>query len=289
MDKLSSFIRLLAELNKVRITIVVTLTTLAGYTLAAKSIDSHVILPLLGIFILACGSAAFNQFQEQDRDILMKRTKNRPLPSGKIKPVWVVVIAFIEIVLGTWIVFVGSNIEAAILAFLAFVWYNLIYTPLKRVTAFAVIPGSVIGAIPPVVGWVAGGGGLTDPGLFVLAFFFFISQVPHFWLLMLKYGQEYVNAGFPSITTTMNTVQIKRVTFVWTVATALNAFLLVGSGLFQTLFFKILVILAALWLVFIFSRLMRKKEQELRPFHYFMRLNYFVLVVILSMIIDPLL
>ncbi|MBN2615505.1 MAG: protoheme IX farnesyltransferase [Bacteroidales bacterium] len=289
MKKLRSFLALLAELNKVRITIVVTLTTLAGYTLAAKTIDTHVLLPLLGIFILACGSAAFNQFQEQDRDILMERTKNRPLPSGRIKPVWVVVIAFIEIVLGTWIVFVGSNIEAAILAFLAFVWYNLIYTPLKRVTAFAVIPGSVIGAIPPVVGWVAGGGKLTDPGLFIIAFFFFISQVPHFWLLMLKYGQEYVNAGFPSITTTMNTVQIKRVTFVWTVATALNAFLLVEAGLFQITFFKILVLLAAAWLVFIFSRLLRKKEQELRPFHYFMRLNYFVLVVIISMIIDPLL
>ncbi|MBN2638168.1 MAG: protoheme IX farnesyltransferase [Bacteroidales bacterium] len=288
MKKISTLLSLLAELNKVRITIAVTLTTLAGYTLAAKTIDSHIILPLIGIFITACGSAAFNQFQEKDKDILMQRTKNRPLPSGRIKPIWVLIIAFTEIILGTWIVYIGSNFEAAFLAFLAFVWYNIIYTPLKRVTAFAVIPGSVIGAIPPVVGWAAGGGSLTDPGLFIIAFFFFISQVPHFWLLMLKYGQEYVDAGFPSITTTLNTIQIKRVTFVWTIATAINAVLLVEAGLFQTLFFKMLVIIGALWLVFIFSRLL-KKEEELKPFHYFMRLNYFVLIVILSMIIDPLL
>ena len=288
MKKLTSFLGLLAELNKVRITIVVTLTTLAGYTLAAKTIDSHVVLPLIGIFILACGSAAFNQFQEKDKDILMKRTHQRPLPSGRIKPGWVVLIAFIEIFAGTYLIYIGSNIEAAFLGFLAFIWYNIIYTPMKRITAFAVIPGSVIGAIPPVVGWVVGGGSLSDPGLFIIAFFFFMSQVPHFWLLMLKYGQEYVDAGFPSITNVMNTVQIKRVTFVWTVATSLNAIMLVISGLFVTLVFKIAVIAAAIWLVYIFGKLLSKKHKEFNPFYYFMRINYFVLVVIIAIIIDPL-
>ena len=282
------FLSLLGELNKVRITIAVTLTTLAGYTLAHKQIDTAVILPLIGIFILACGSAALNQYQERDRDILMKRTKNRPIPTGKLSPNGALAIAIAEILIGTFILYVGSNVEAAIVGFLAFVWYNLIYTPLKRKTAFAVIPGSVIGALPPVVGWVAGGGSLIDPKLLVLAFFFFMTQVPHFWLLMLKYGQEYVDAGYPSVTTTFNQKQIKRVTFVWTVASALVVLLMIYSGLITTLFFKITVLLASVWLIYIFTKLFKKISVTLNPFYYFMRLNYFVLSVILALIIGPL-
>jgi protoheme IX farnesyltransferase len=164
----------------------------------------------------------------------------------------------------------------------------LIYTPLKRKTAFAVIPGSVIGALPPVVGWLAGGGSLIDPKLLVLAFFFFMTQVPHFWLLMLKYGQEYVDAGYPSVTTTFTQKQIKRVTFVWTVASALVVLLMIYSDLITTLFFKVMVLLASVWLIYIFTKLFKKISVTLNPFYYFMRLNYFVLSVILALIIGPL-
>lgn len=281
-------LRLLAELNKIKITIAVTLTTLAGFTLVARTIDQRVILPLIGIFILACGAAAFNQFQERKEDVLMKRTKDRPLPSGKVKPSTAILIAFIEIILGTWLVYVGSNFEAALLGFMAFVWYNLIYTPLKKVSAFAVIPGSVIGAIPPMVGWVVGGGHLLNERLIILAFFFFISQVPHFWLLMLKYGEEYHNAGFPTINNILSPIQIRRVTFVWVVATSLDAIMLVVTGIFGTFFFKIVVVLASVWLVVEFSKLLRRPDQDFSPFRYFMRLNYMLLVIMISMIIDPL-
>jgi protoheme IX farnesyltransferase len=288
MKKLKDFISILTELNKTRITFVVTLTTLAGYVLANKHIDSNVILPMVGIFILACGSAALNHYQDRDKDALMERTKNRPLPSGRISERNVLLISAIEILAGTWIIYLGSNLEAAILGFMAFIWYNGIYTPLKRVTAFAVIPGSVIGAIPPAVGWVAGGGALLDIRLVVLTVFFFISQVPHFWLLMLKYGKEYEVAGFPSITSVMTPVQIKRAIFIWTVSTAIIGALIVLSGLVITTFFKIMVFAAAAWLIALFSRLLRKAYFDFNPFRYFMSINYFVLVLIIAMIVDPL-
>lgn len=283
-----NYFKLWAELNKVRITIIVTLTTLAGYTLAARTIDQNVILPLIGIFILACGSAAMNQYQERDMDKLMKRTMNRPIPSGRIKPGMALIISIAEIILGVGVVYMGSDLATALLAFMAFIWYNIIYTPLKRVTAFAVIPGSVIGSIPPMVGWVAGGGSLLNPDLYTMAFFFFISQVPHFWLLTLKYGEEYHQAGFPVITRFFNPVQTRRVTFVWIVATSLNIILLVFTGLFNTLAFQIILISAALWLIIEFSKLLRKSVVEFNPFKYFMRLNIFLLIVILAMILDPL-
>lgn len=284
MDK----IRLIADLHKFRITFATTLTTLAGYALASGTVDKRVILVLIGIFILASGSAAFNHFQERNTDILMKRTRNRPIPSGKIKPSAVVVIALLEIIGGTILIYTGSGFVAAFLGFLAFVWYNLVYTPLKKITSFAVIPGSVIGAIPPMVGWVAGGGSLLDPALFVLAFFFFMSQVPHFWLLMLHYGDDYNAAGFPVINNVLTYTQIKRVTFVWIVATALNIVLLVFAGLFETFVFKAVVLSAAVQLIVVFSGLLRKSNENFDPFRYFSQLNYIMLVIILSMILDPL-
>lgn len=288
MSRPTNAFRLLAELHKYRITIAVTLTTLAGFALATGTIDKRIILPLIGIFLLSSGAASLNQYQERKMDSLMIRTRNRPIPSGRIKPSTVVIIASLEIIFGTLLVYIGSNLEAAILGFLAFVWYNIIYTPLKKITPFAVIPGSVIGAIPPMVGWVVGGGSITDIELIVLSFFFFISQVPHFWLLMLEYGEDYKTAGFPVITDILNSTQIKRATFIWIVATAMNIVLLVIVGLFQTLFFKIVVLISAVWLIVAFSKLIRKYVTDFQPFKHFLQLNYFLFVIILSMILDPL-
>ena len=189
-------LKLLAELGKVKITFAVALTTIAGYVLAGGSFDQGLILPVMGIFILACGSSALNHFQDSDRDGLMKRTSNRPIPSGKISKTNALLISLALIVFGSAAIWIGSDFTGFQLGLLALIWYNGIYTPMKRKTAFAVIPGSVIGSIPPVVGWVAGGGDLFDIQVLVMAFFFFIWQVPHFWLLMLKYGDEYVEAGY---------------------------------------------------------------------------------------------
>ena len=284
MDKL----KLLLEINKVRITFAVTLTMLAGYALAKNAIDTGVILPMLGIFILACGAAALNHYQDKDRDALMERTRKRPIPSGKISGNRVLIISFAEIILGTYLIYLGSGFLAAQLGLLALIWYNAIYTPLKRKTAVAVIPGSIIGSIPPMVGWVAGGGSLTDPRLIILAFFFFVWQVPHFWLLMLNYGKEYENAGYPSITAKISKQQIKNATFIWTAATAIAALMLPVYGLVTTLFFKMIIIIAAVWLVAVFAPLLQKGKKEFNPFYYFMRINYFVLVMIISLSIDPL-
>jgi hypothetical protein len=84
-------------------------------------------------------------------------------------------------------------------------WYNGVYTFLKRKSPFAAIPGAVIGAIPPAIGWICGKGALSfDPQILALSFFFFIWQVPHFWLLLLNFGRDYEKAGFPSLTRIFN-------------------------------------------------------------------------------------
>lgn len=276
------------DLNKVRITFAVTLTTIAGYLLAVGRIESQMILPVLGIFILACGSAAFNHIQDRDKDALMVRTSNRPLPSGEISLTMATIIGSIEVIIGSVLIYIGGGFLAMQLGLLALIWYNGIYTPLKRKTAFAVIPGSIIGALPPLVGWVAAGGSLTDPKALILGLFFFMWQVPHFWLLMMKYGEEYQKAGFPSITSKISKQQVKNSTFLWTVATAVSALMVAMSGLVGLLLTKILILLASVWLIIVFSQLLRSKTKEFNPFYYFMRINYFVLIMILVLSIDPL-
>lgn len=276
------------ELGKVRITFAVSLTTITGYILAAGVIDAGLILPTLGIFLLASGSSAINQYQERERDAMMGRTSNRPIPSGRISPLGALIFAILLSAVGSALIYIGSGMLAMQLAILALIWYNGIYTPLKKRTAFAVVPGSVIGAIPPLVGWVAGGGDLLDPRALFIAFFFFIWQVPHFWLLLLKFGKEYENAGLPSITSFYSDKQIKNTTFIWTMATAVAALMLPVFGIVNSKLIGIGLLVAVIWLVFVFSRLLKKSDQTFNPRHYFMKINYFVLFMIIFLSVDSL-
>jgi protoheme IX farnesyltransferase len=283
---IKSFIKTLLELAKVRITFAVALTTITGYVLAGESFDGGLVLPTLGIFLLACGSSAINHYQERERDAKMERTMGRPIPSGRISPNGALLFALILSLAGSYILLLGSGFTGMQLGLLALLWYNAIYTPLKRKTAFAVVPGAVIGSIPPLVGWVAGGGHICDPRAMVMAFWFFIWQVPHFWLLMLKYGEEYKAAGFPSITSVYSTTQIKNITFIWIMATAVSALMLPFFNVVDSWIVIAGMIISSIWLIIVFTGMLWKKEQKFRPFHYFMRINYYVLSIIILLSID---
>jgi protoheme IX farnesyltransferase len=284
-----TFIHTLLELSKVRITFAVSLTTITGYVLASGRFDAGLILPTLGIFILACGSSALNHYQEKDKDAQMERTRNRPIPSGRISPEGALAVAILLTIIGSALIYIGSGFLAMQLGILALIWYNAIYTPLKKKTAFAVVPGSVIGAIPPMVGWVAGGGSLADPRAMIIAFFFFIWQVPHFWLLLLKFGKEYEQAGFPSITSFYSNKQIKNTTFVWTMATAVTALMLPVFGIVNSLVIAIGLLVLVIWLVVVFAKLLKPGDEKFNPRYYFMKINYFVLFMIIFLAVDSLL
>ncbi|MDG1900971.1 MAG: protoheme IX farnesyltransferase [Bacteroidales bacterium] len=286
--QIKRWFNILMDLNKVRITFAVTLTTIAGYILAKDGIDLGIISPVIGIFVLACGSAALNHIQDQDKDAIMERTSNRPIPSGQISAKLATIIGLMEVIIGSVILYLGSGFLALQLGLVTLIWYNGIYTPLKRKTAFAVIPGSIIGALPPLVGWVSAGGSLLDPKAMVLGLFFFMWQIPHFWLLMLKYGKEYQEAGFPSITSKLNIQQVKNSTFLWTVATAISALMVAMSGLINLIIFKLMILAAAIWLVVVFAKLLKPKSVDFNPIYYFIRINYFVLIMILVLSIEPL-
>jgi len=280
--------KILAEVTKLRITIFVTITTMFGFIAATNSIDGKILLPTIGILLLACGSAALNHFQERKTDAMMDRTKKRPIPSGKISASSVLTLSLSLIMLGSVLIFIGSGWLALSFGLLNLIWYNGVYTPLKKITPLAIIPGSLVGAIPPIVGWVAGGGYLFDPQIILISFFFFIWQIPHFWLLLMVLDKDYQKAGFPTLTQIFNQQQLGRITFIWIIATGVTGLLIPLFQISQNEFINLSLFIAALWLAFKSINLLQQ-TQETSAFKFaFRSINYFALFVVIIVSIDKL-
>lgn len=289
MKLLIETFRILSELTKFRITSFVTLTTFLGYILFKKTVELDVVGVLIGVLLLSSGSAIFNQFQEREFDSKMNRTRRRPIPSGKVTPKIAFALGFIFSIGGLIVLLVGYNLLSALLGILALVWYNLIYTPMKRKFALAVVPGSLIGSIPPVIGWVAAGGYIFDSSILMVAFFLFIWQIPHFWLLMLFFDEDYKSSGFPTLTDYFSKSQIFRLTFIWMLSLgvaslAMPLFMLIDNPIFN---YGLLV--TALWLIWNSTKLIRKSEEREILLTEFRTINVFVLLVVFQLSIDKLL
>jgi protoheme IX farnesyltransferase len=220
-----------------------------GFILAAD--PAWEVFPALfaGVFLLSCGACALNQVQERDLDARMARTAGRPIPSGRVRPGRALGLALLLILSGEGLLLFTGNAAAPLLGVAAVLWYNVVYTGLKRVSAFAVVPGALVGATPPAMGWAAGGGSLSDPSLASLAFFFFMWQVPHFWLHLQSYGKEYAEAGLPSLTEVFSAAQLERLAFQWVLATAVSALLLGLIGPLLSPHVKVCLLAGSLWLV----------------------------------------
>lgn len=281
-------IKILIEVTKLKITFFVTITTMFGYIAATNSIDAGIILPIIGILLLACGSAALNHYQERKTDSMMDRTKNRPIPSGRISANDTLIISLILIIVGSVLLFIGSGLLALSLGLLNLIWYNAVYTPLKKVSPFAIIPGSLVGAIPPAVGWIAGGGGILDPQIILISFFFFIWQIPHFWLLLMLLDKDYQKAGFPTLTQIFNQRQLGRITFVWIIATAVTGLLIPLFQISQNLFINYSLFFAALLLAYKSINLLQQTQKATSFKFAFRSINYFALFVVLIVSIDKL-
>jgi protoheme IX farnesyltransferase len=162
------------ELCKIKISLFSALSAATGYILVSGELTAAISIPVMGVFFLACGAGALNQYQEKNIDALMVRTQSRPIPSDRIKMQHASYCATLLLVIGFLILSSLGNFAVIGLSVFAVIWYNLIYTYLKRITAFAAVPGAVTGAIPPAIGWVSGGGQVSDHGLLAICFFFFL-------------------------------------------------------------------------------------------------------------------
>jgi protoheme IX farnesyltransferase len=185
------------ELAKARLSALVVLTALTGYLLAytAPLNWGHLLLTLIGTTLAAWSANALNQWAEADRDARMKRTCNRPLPSGRIQPGAALGFALVCGVGGVGLLGLATNILTAGLGLITILIYVLIYTPLKTRSTLNTVVGAICGAIPPMMGWSAAAGRL-DAGAWVLGAALFVWQMPHFLALAWMYRQDYARAGY---------------------------------------------------------------------------------------------
>ena len=188
------------QLTKLRLSISVVFSSLAGYLLASDKLETQVLLGLFfGGFAMVGASNAFNQLIEKNKDSLMIRTQNRPLPSGRMSNIVAATIATVLAVFGI-LILQYINFKTALFGALSIFLYTCIYTPLKSVTSLSVFVGAFPGAIPFMLGWVAATGSFgIEPGiLFMIQFFW---QFPHFWAIGWMVDEDYKNAGFKMLPT----------------------------------------------------------------------------------------
>lgn len=203
------------QLGRFELSTMVALSTLAGYLFYGGLWQIQALSVTVGVGLLAAGCSALNQWQEQDLDIRMERTKQRPLLTEKISPATALLLASLSIGCGSLLLFSLPGSMPLLLGLLAVIWYNAIYTPLKRRTPFAAIPGAICGALPPLIGWTAAGGALITQKSLILAGTLFVWQIPHTWLLLCYYRDDLQRSGLPNIFKAIPTQRLLKINNCW--------------------------------------------------------------------------
>ena len=222
-EKKDSFITDFKEITKVRLAISVVFSAIAGYFLGAETIIfSELVILSIGGYCMVGASNAFNQIIEKDLDALMKRTKNRPIPAGRMTTQKALTIATVLTIIGLSLLYY-LNPKTAMFGAISIFCYVSLYTPLKTKTPLSVFVGAIPGAIPFMLGWVAATGnfGIEAGTLFMIQFFW---QFPHFWAIGWFLYDDYKNGGFFMLPTGKkdNTTATQIIIYtVWTIACSL--------------------------------------------------------------------
>ena len=194
--KLMSFLKVIFELTKFRLSFLVSFSAIFGYILASDII-SFLDLFLLGLsgYLITASSVINNQIFEIDLDKIMDRTKNRPLPTKRITTKSALAVSICFALLGFLIMTYWFNPLASLFSLSSLLIYTFIYTPLKRHGPIAVFVGAIPGALPPLIGWVAFSGDVTIEAIIIFSIQF-IWQFPHFWAIAWVYYDDYNKVGF---------------------------------------------------------------------------------------------
>ena len=188
------------ELAKPRLNFLVVATSAAGYYLGAPGAPelAPMAQAVAGTALVAGGAAVLNQVYERDTDALMRRTRTRPLPDGRVAPADACIYGLVLSGCGLALLATRANLLAAIVALVTLLTYLVVYTPLKRRSPMATLVGAVPGALPALIGWVARHGSWSVGGWSLFAIVF-CWQIPHFMAIAWLYRDDYRKAGFPML------------------------------------------------------------------------------------------
>jgi heme o synthase len=192
MQKLKSY----KQLVKLNLSLLVVFGSVVGYLIVpgVAITASKIIWLFIGGMLITASANACNEVFEMDTDLIMKRTSTRPLPTGQMSILEALSFAFIALIIGCVIMYWQFNLLSTLLSVLSFAIYTMLYTPLKRISSICVFVGAIPGALPVLIGWVAGANSITYAGLtlFILQF---LWQFPHFWAIAWIGNDEYKKAG----------------------------------------------------------------------------------------------
>jgi heme o synthase len=287
LKRLSFFIKQISLLSRFKLSLSVAFSTLVAYLLADGSISMTPFCLLTGIFLLSSGASALNQIQERKFDVKMLRTHLRPIPNGKLSLNSSWIIAVILLISGLAVLFAFGTFLSFMLGVFSLLWYNGFYTGLKRITAFAMVPGTLTGVIPIIIGWEVARGSLTDLTFMFICLFMVVWQLPHFILLMLRYKEDYIRAGFPALTDKYSLRSVKDIITSGVVAMLTVVVGMMYFGVFHNMVIQIITGLLCLSFVIIFMKDLYKKQGELKVA--FISINVFMLGVMILLLVDKLL
>lgn len=183
------------ELTKPRLSMMSVITALLGYLAVGTGDATSLISVFFGTALAAGGAAALNMWWEREEDANMHRTSDRPLPKEQVSANATLVFGILLSLAGPTILWLGSNALAGVLTAVTIVTYVLLYTPLKKVTPWSTEIGAFPGALPPLIGWVAGADSIGWVGLFLFAVLY-VWQIPHFMAISWLYKEDYARSGF---------------------------------------------------------------------------------------------
>ena len=252
------------QLTKFRLAISVVFSSVAGYLLAVDQIEVSILLGLFfGGFAMVGASNAFNQWIEKDKDALMDRTKNRPLPAGRMNNLTALFIASLLTLLGIFILN-NINFKTALFGALSIFIYTCVYTPLKSVTPLSVFVGAFPGAIPFMLGWVAATGSFgVEPGILFMVQFFW--QFPHFWAIGWMMDDDYKKAGFKMLPTgnpdRATAFQIVFYTL-WTIIISITPYTHFSGALTLSMGTVLCLVLIGVYFLYHALKLMQKRSKE---------------------------
>lgn len=222
-------VSLYARLIRLRISLFAALSAAAGYIMESGAVWADISAVFSGVFLMAAGSGAMNQVLERKIDSLMARTMHRPVASGKIRVNNAAAFS-IALLSGGACVLAQFGAAPVMLGVLASIWYNGPYVWLKRRVSSAFMAGALSGALPPMIGWSAAGGGIMQPRILFVAAFFYLWQAPHYMLILLRHGSDFKRASLPVLSDSVSDAGLRRIAFVWVLTAAVMAVMMPMFG-----------------------------------------------------------
>ena len=280
-----TFLHLFLEITKLRLVLLVLWTVTVGFLLGSRGpIDFSLLLKTLGgTALVAAGSMVLNQYLERETDARMRRTENRPLPSGRMKPKEALLLGIFLSLAGLLALAVNVNLLSAFLSGLTLATYLFLYTPLKKKTPLCTLVGAIPGAIPPMLGWAARRGELGFEAWILFAILF-VWQLPHFFAIAWIYREDYARAGFQMLSVIDPTGgRVGRQIMIYTLGLYLLSFVPAVTGMVG-LHYYLGALLLGIW--FIASSFRTAFQLDLGSRSFFKNSVFYLTLLLLLMILD---